>query len=81
MNFRLEQKPGENPCYVHQENGTEVVIYYGAPPQRTRGVWVSVRIPRVAVVLGALLRPLERFDAAELAAIAQGFELDIRVNQ
>lgn len=77
--FKLELKPGENPCYVHREDGTEVVIYYGNPPLKQRGIWVSARVPGVAAVFLALLRRLEQFDEAALAAAANDFDLDIHV--
>jgi hypothetical protein len=75
INFKLEQNPGEETRYVYRDSGVEVVIYFGRPPLKPRGVWVYAHIAGNVIIF--LVRPMDHFDATELAAVAENFQLEI----
>jgi hypothetical protein len=75
LNFKLEEKPGERPCYIHRDNGVEVIIYFAQPPLHKQGIWVMVSLPELKHPYMIFARPLEQFDRAALDDVAQNFEL------
>jgi hypothetical protein len=76
INFKPEQKPGEQLRYIYRGKDAEVVIYYGEPPLKPRGIYVWLRVPELGRVIIVFVRPLDHFDADALAAVADNFQLN-----
>jgi hypothetical protein len=89
MYFRKTEGLQEHPVHIYWDrsegDGHQVMVYYAAPPLKTRGVWICVgpvtihnngsATPR-GTQFGFLARPLEQFDEAQLDAVAAQWDLN-----